>query len=103
MTSCATAAALHLSGRVMQQGATTVKPYIGALLIMLIGAVAGILNIFFYIFVMYPLTEHADEVTISTYAINLFVGWALFSAWFLVRADEEWKKVAESVVKGDRE
>jgi hypothetical protein len=44
-----------------------------------------------------------DEVAVSTYAINLFVGWVFFSAWFLAKADEEWKKVAEAVVKSNRE
>lgn len=38
---------------------------------------------------------------INTYALNLLVGWVLFSAWFLTKADDEWKEVAEAVAKQD--
>ena len=44
-----------------------------------------------------------DEVAVSTYSINFFVGWVFFSAWFLSKADEEWKKVTEAVLRSNRE
>ena len=74
-------------------------------LILLVGIVAGVLNVLFFLFVMQPLTEDAvkDEVAVSTYVINLFVGWVFFSAWFLARADDELKKVEEAVHRGDKE
>jgi len=34
---------------------------------------------------------------VNTYALNIFVGWTFFSAFLLLRADEEWKKVDEAV------
>jgi hypothetical protein len=72
---------------------------------LLIGIAAGVINTLFFIYVMNPLTGGAkdDEVAVSTYAINLFVGWVFFSAWFLARADDELKKVEEAVHKGDKE
>ena len=74
-------------------------------LMLLIGIAAGVINTLFFIFVMNPLTGGAkdDEVAVSTYSINLFVGWVFFSAWFLARADDELKKVEEAVHKGDKE
>lgn len=74
-------------------------------LMLLIGIAAGVVNVLFFIFVMNPLTGGAkdDEVAVNTYAINLFVGWVFFSAWFLARADDELKKVEEAVHKGDKE
>ena len=71
---------------------------------LLIGIAAGVINTLFFIYVMNPLTGGAkdDEVAVSTYAINLFVGWVFFSAWFLARADDELKKVEEAVHKGDK-
>lgn len=74
-------------------------------LMLLIGIAAGVINVLFFIFVMNPLTGGAkdDEVAVNTYAINLFVGWVFFSAWFLARADDELKKVEEAVHKGDKE
>lgn len=74
-------------------------------LMLLIGIAAGVINTLFFIYVMNPLTGGAkdDEVAVSTYAINLFVGWVFFSAWFLARADDELKKVEEAVHKGDKE
>lgn len=75
----------------------------GLALMLLIGIVAGIINVLFFLYVMNPLTANAkEEVAVSTYAINLFVGWVFFSAWFLARADEELKKVEEAVHKGDK-
>ena len=74
-------------------------------LMLLIGVAAGVINVLFFIFVMNPLTGGAkdDEVAVNTYAINLFVGWVFFSAWFLARADDELKKVEQAVYKGDKE
>lgn len=74
-------------------------------LMLLIGIAAGVINVLFFIFVMNPLTGGAkdDEVAVNTYAINLFVGWVFFSAWFLARADDELKKVEEAAHKGDKE
>jgi hypothetical protein len=75
----------------------------GLALMLLIGIVAGVLNVLFFLYVMNPLTANTkEEVAVSTYAINLFVGWVFFSAWFLARADEELKKVEEAVHKGDK-
>lgn len=45
----------------------------------------------------------ADEVAVNTYVLNFFVGWMLFTAWFLAKTDEEWKKCAEAVYKKDFE
>ncbi|HET8845324.1 MAG TPA: hypothetical protein VFN35_27875, partial [Ktedonobacteraceae bacterium] len=77
----------------------------GLLLMLVVGILAGILNVFLFIFVTNSLLQEAREaeVAVSTYTINLFVGWVFFSAWFLARADEEVKKVEEAVHKGDRE
>jgi uncharacterized membrane protein YdcZ (DUF606 family) len=71
----------------------------------LIGIAAGVLNLLVFQLVMNPLTAGAktDEIAVNTYVIDFFVGWALFSAWFLTRADEEFKKVEEAVRKADRE
>lgn len=71
---------------------------------LVIGLLAGIANVLLFLSVMNPLAQAAkeDEVAISTYAINLFVGWVFFSAWFLSRADEELKKVEEAVHKNDK-
>jgi hypothetical protein len=44
----------------------------------------------------------ADEVAAGTVAVNLYVAWVFFSGWFLLRADEEWKRVDEAVIRGDR-
>jgi hypothetical protein len=72
-------------------------------LLLLIGLVAGVLNVLFYVYVMSGLTDGKDDVAVSTYVINLFVGWVFFSAWFLARADDELKKVEEAIHKGDKE
>jgi Na+/melibiose symporter-like transporter len=76
----------------------------GLLVMLVIGLVAGVLNTLLFVYVMNPLLESAkeDEVAVSTYAINLFVGWVFFSAWFLARADDEVKKVEEAVHKHDK-
>src|SRR5579862_4348700 len=52
---------------------------------------------------MRQFTDGMDDVAVSTYAINLFVGWVFFSAWFLSRADDELKKVEDAVHRGDKE
>ncbi len=69
------------------------------------GAAIGLANALFFSQFMNNLVldGKGDEVAISTYAINFFVGWVFFSAWFLAKADEEWKKVSEAVLKSDRE
>jgi|SRR5579859_2025363 len=74
-------------------------------LMLLVGIAAGIINVLFFFFVFNPLTADgkADEVAVSTYSINLFVGWVFFSAWFLARADDELKNVEAAVHKGDKE
>ncbi len=77
----------------------------GILTLIVLGVVAGLINAALSAFVMHPLigeVEH-DEVEASTYSINLFVGWVFFSAWFLAKADEELKKVAEAVARSNRE
>src|SRR6266852_443122 len=80
------------------------KSWGGLVLILAISLVAGVANVLFFLYVMNPLNEAAkeDEVAISTYAINLFVGGVFFSAWFLARADDELKKVEEAVHKKDK-
>jgi hypothetical protein len=76
----------------------------GIVVMILGGITAGLVNAVFFAQVMNQIVETGkDEVAVSTYAINLFVGWVFFSAWFLAKADEEWKKVAEAVVKSNRE
>lgn len=77
----------------------------GLFLMLVIGIIAGILNVLLFLYVMNPLLADAkpEEVAASTYAINLFVGWVFFSAWFLARADDEMKKVEEAVHKKDRD
>lgn len=69
------------------------------------GVAAGLANAFFFSQFMNNLVldGKSDEVAISTYGINFFVGWVFFSAWFLAKADEEWKKVSEAVLKSDRQ
>ena len=71
----------------------------------LTGVAVGLVNVAFYAWVMHPLLGEAgkDEIAVSTYSINLFVGWVFFSAWFLSKADEEWKKTQEAVHKHDKE
>jgi hypothetical protein len=77
----------------------------GLAIIFLIGIAAGVSNLLFFLFVMNQLTagNKTDEIAVNTYVIDFFVGWALFSAWFLARADEEFKKVEEAVRKADRD
>ena len=84
---------------------TTNEMWRGLFVMLVIGIVAGVLNVLLFLFVMNPLLADARlaEVAVSTYAINLFVGWVFFSAWFLARADDEMKKVEEAVHKKDRE
>src|SRR5438105_11320885 len=77
----------------------------GLAIMLLIGIAAGVLNVLLFTLVMNPLTAggKADEIAVNTYAVDFFVGWVFFSAWFLARADEELKKVEEAVHKVDRE
>jgi hypothetical protein len=74
-------------------------------LLLLLGVAAGISNVLLFLYVMRPLLGDGkpDEVAVSTYVINLFVGWVFFSAWFLARADDELKKMEEAVQRGDKE
>lgn len=67
--------------------------------------VAGVANALTAAFVTNVLTtgSKGDEVAINTYTLNLFVGWALFSGLFLIKADEEWKMVAEAVAKKNKD
>ena len=37
----------------------------------------------------------------STYTLNIFVGFIFFSAFLLMRADEEWKKADEAIQEGN--
>lgn len=73
--------------------------------LLLKGIAAGVVNVIFFMLVMNPLTNGSkpDEVAVNTYVVDFFVGWALFSAWLLARADEEFKKVEEAVRKSDRD
>ncbi len=77
----------------------------GLAVMLLKGVLFGIANVLFFVYVMNPMTagSKAEEVAINTYVLNFFVGWVFFSAWFLSKADEEWKKVVEAVVKKDFE
>ncbi len=77
----------------------------GLAIMFLIGIAAGVSNVLFFLFVMNHLTtgNKTDEIAVNTYVIDFFVGWALFSAWFLTSVDEEFKKVEEAVRKADRE
>lgn len=69
----------------------------------LIGVTAGIINVLLSLVInQFTSGNKADEVAISTYALNLFVGWVLFSAWFLTKVDEEWKKVQEAIARKDK-
>lgn len=66
---------------------------------------AGLLNLILFATIINPFnkTVKADEVAANTFTLNLFVVWALFTVWFLAKADEEWKKTAEAVNQGNRE
>jgi hypothetical protein len=77
----------------------------GVILMLLTGAVVGMLNVVFSALVTNDLIGDVaqDEVAVSTYSINFFVGWVFFSAWFLAKADEEWKSTAEAVSRKNRE
>lgn len=80
-------------------------PWKGISSLLVAGAGAGITNVAFFATVMNGLLGEGgqDEVAVSTYSINFFVGWVFFSAWFLAKADEEWKKVAEAVLRANRD
>jgi hypothetical protein len=77
----------------------------GLAIMFLIGIVAGVINVLFFLLVMNQLTagNKTDEIAVNTYVIDFFVGWALFSAWFLTSVDAEFKQVEEAVRKADRE
>ena len=54
--------------------------------------------VFFLIFINpYNADFKSAEVAVNTYALNIFVGWTFFSAFLLLRADEEWKRVDEAI------
>lgn len=80
-------------------------PWRGISQLIAAGAAVGLANAAFFANVMNGLLGEAaqDEVAVSTYSINFFVGWVFFSAWFLAKADEEWKKVADAVMRSNRE
>ena len=80
-------------------------PWKGIASLLACGAAAGLINAAFFAFIMNGKVGPGgqDEVAVSTYAINFFVGWVFFSAWFLAKVDEEWKNVAEAVVRSNRE
>lgn len=63
----------------------------------------GVANVLFFALVMNQINigSKADEVAINTYALNFFVGWVFFSAWFLAKVDDEWKKTEEAVARKD--
>ena len=67
------------------------------------GLLAGVANVLFFALVMNQINAGSklDEVAVNTYVLNFFVGWVFFSAWFLTKVDEEWKKTDEAVVKND--
>ena len=44
-----------------------------------------------------PVEFKSHESLINTYALNMFVGWLFFSAFLLMRADEEWKKTDSAI------
>jgi hypothetical protein len=77
----------------------------GLAIMFLIAITAGVINVLFFLWVMNQLTagNKTDEIAVNTYAIDFFVGWALFSAWFLTNVDQEFKQVEEAVRKADRE
>jgi hypothetical protein len=78
----------------------------GGVVAMLLGSIAaGVANfgVAYLVDDVWGLAVSDNEVAASTYSINLFVGWVFFSAWFLTRADEEWKKVSDSVARGELE
>jgi hypothetical protein len=77
----------------------------GLMVMIVTGIVVGLVNVAISALVTNPLIGDVaqDEVAVSTYSINFFVGWVFFSAWFLAKADEEWKKAAEAVARKNRE
>jgi hypothetical protein len=76
----------------------------GLSLLIFTGILAGLINVASFELIMNDLTSGTkpDEVAINTYVLNLFVGWLFFSALFLSKADDEWKKVAEAVHTGNK-
>lgn len=73
----------------------------GIAMMLMRAVVAGIVNVALFALVINQLNvaTKADEVAVNTYVLNFFVGWMLFTAWFLAKTDEEWKKVSEAVHK----
>lgn len=76
---------------------------VGLVKIILRGILAGVANVLFFVLVMNRINvgTKIDEVAINTYVLNFFVGWVFFSAWFLTKVDDEWKKTSEAVVNKD--
>lgn len=66
---------------------------------------AGVANIALFTLLINPFNAAVklDEVVSNTFVLNFFVGWMLFTAWFLAKTDEEWKKCQEAVHKNDFE
>ncbi|MEK6962843.1 MAG: hypothetical protein AABX70_00345 [Nanoarchaeota archaeon] len=60
----------------------------------------GLLSFLLLWYIIHPQTPiefKSHESLINTYALNMFVGWLFFSAFLLMRADEEWKKTDSAV------
>ena len=59
----------------------------------------AILSTVIFVFVINPVNAifKVAEVAISIYVQMVFLAWIFFSAFLLVRADEEWKKTDEAV------
>lgn len=82
------------------------KPQVKGIVLMLLKAIsAGLLNVALFALVINPLNvgTKTDEVAVNTYVLNFFVGWMLFTAWFLAKTDEEWKECQKAVHQGDYE
>lgn len=63
----------------------------------------GLLSFVLFWFLINPYNKDlkTSEVAVNTYALNIFVSWTFLGAFLLLRADEEWKKVDETVAKKD--
>ena len=61
----------------------------------------AVLSTVIFVFVINPVNAifKVAEVAISIYVQMVFLAWIFFSAFLLVRADEEWKKTDEAVRK----
>ena len=56
---------------------------------------------FWYLINPYNANFKTAEVAVNTYALNVFVSWTFFGAFLLLRADEEWKKVDETITENN--